>query len=96
MTQSSSIVESKAIVLRRYPKIIFIFPLFFVSLTLTVIQFFSGSSNLLLDIIWIFIFFINLFIIAFETSSTRLFLIVILSIFLVFLGVYFIIPNISQ
>lgn len=87
--------ESKSIVLRRYPKIIFIYPLLIVSIALAFLQFFWQSYNPIFGAIWMLMFTVNLFVIAFETSSSRLFSIIIIVVILLLIFIYIIAPNIE-
>lgn len=93
MDTSSS--DSESIVLRRYPKVIFTYPLLIISIALTFLQFFWESYNPFFGAIWMLMFTFNLFMIAFETNSTRLFSIIILIVISILIFIYIIAPNIE-
>ncbi len=83
------------IYVRSYSKVVFFYPLLFVSLTLWIIELVNGISIPWVGTLWMIIFFSNLFVIAFDVSSTSfvvLVFIVIIAIILIFL---FIIPNLQ-
>ena len=63
--------EVNEVIVRNYPKVIFLYPLFITSLVCWIVQFSIGTENpnALLANIWMFIFFTNLFVMAFDTSS---------------------------
>ena len=81
------------IFLRTYPKIIFFYPLLVISLILWLIQSIMGTPNLVLGYIWFIVFFVNIFVTAFDFSSTKFFVlvlaIVIVILIVVFLGANF-------
>lgn len=82
--------EVNEVIVRNYPKVIFLYPLFITSLVCWIVQFSIGTENpnALLANIWMFIFFTNLFVMAFDTSSGK-FAIIIVLIILLILGLYF-------
>ncbi|MFX1267216.1 MAG: hypothetical protein ACFFAK_04575, partial [Promethearchaeota archaeon] len=68
------IKKEEKIFLRSYSKVIFFYPLLITSLILFLIQYFAGIYEPGLGAIWITVFFANLFVIAFDTSSTKFFI----------------------
>ena len=76
------------IFLRTYPKVIFFYPLLVISLILWLIQSIMGTPNMVLGYIWFIVFFVNIFVTAFDFSSTKFF-VLILAIVIVILVVVF-------
>lgn len=87
------------IFLRSYPKIIFFWPLLVSSLVLWLIQwaqFIGGAStnNTVLGSIWFIIFFINIFVTAFDFSSTKFFVLILAILIIVLLVVFIVLPTV--
>lgn len=95
MSLRKNSVESKSIILRRYPKVIFFYPLFIISIILCCIQYYFDVSTNILGYIWIIILFLNLFVVAFETNSTRLFVAVVIIILSIIIFFYVILPYLN-
>lgn len=101
MSETSSKHTQKKIKIRSYPKIIFFYPLFITSLVLWIIQMFIDvggvSPHPFLGYFWIGMFFINSFVIAFDFSSAKFFVLILLIIIaivaVIFLFIAF--PNLS-
>ncbi len=87
------IKREEKIFLRSYSKVIFFYPLFFASLILYLIQYFVGMDEPILGAIWITVFFANLFIIAFDTSSTKFFILLLAAIILIMFFTLIFHPN---
>jgi prepilin signal peptidase PulO-like enzyme (type II secretory pathway) len=94
MTEESHVTEKEIkeesakeekVYLRNYSKVIFFYPLFIASFILYLIQVIIGIEEPGLGAIWITIFFANLFVIAFDTSSTKFFIILLVVIILIFI-----------
>ncbi len=89
----SESVQNKKLKLRSYPKIIFFYPLLITSFVLWIIQLFLNNPVLFLGYFWFGMFFINIFVISFDFSSAKFFvlilLIVIVIISLIFLIMMF-------
>jgi len=68
------------ILIRNYPKVIFFYPLGLTSFILWLIQLFiyKDQPSAWLGYFWIAVFFINLFVIAFDFSSTKFFVLVLI------------------
>ncbi len=85
------------VILRSYPKVIFFYPLFLVTLILMVIEYVNTWLNneplSVLGIIWFIVFFSNLFVIAFDFSSTKFFILILAIILVVLLIIFLIMPN---
>lgn len=88
--------SNEEIMLRPYPKVIFFYPTFLASLVLWLIQFIIGpeSPNFVLGYFWIGIFFINVFVIAFDFSSTKFFVLILIIVIIVVLMI-FLLPNLD-
>lgn len=83
-------------VLRNYSKVIFFYPLFFVSLTFWIIEFSLGTNVSWLGTVWLIIFFSNLFVIAFDIPSTKFFIIILAIVAFVILFIFLILPNLDS
>lgn len=83
------------IFLRDYPKVIFFYPLFFTSLVLWIIQLFLPSPLTTLGIIWFIVFFCNLFVISFDFSSTKFFVLILAIVVVILLVIFLVLPNIT-
>ncbi|TXT64093.1 MAG: conserved membrane protein of unknown function [Promethearchaeota archaeon] len=87
--------EAEEVHLRSYPKIIFFYPTFLASLVLWLIQLIIGATpNPILGYFWIGIFFINVFVIAFDFSSTKFFILILIIVIVAVLLV-FLLPNLD-
>ncbi|MFO7797065.1 MAG: hypothetical protein ACQERB_13680 [Promethearchaeati archaeon] len=86
----------EVIILRGYPKIIFFYPTFLTSLVLWVIQYFlPGEPNYILGYFWVGIFFINVFVIAFDFSSTKFFVLILIIVISIIVTIFLILPNVN-
>jgi hypothetical protein len=86
------------VILRSYPKVIFFWPLLITTLIAWPIQMVldgQGFSGTLLGYIWFIMFFVNLFIIAFDFSSTKFFVLIMAIVVVILLLVFLVLPNIS-
>lgn len=79
--------------LRSYPKVIFLWPLLITSIILWPIQAFSKEPLQWLGIFWLMVLFCNLFVIAFDFSSAKFFILVLGIVILVLLLIFWIIPT---
>jgi hypothetical protein len=87
--------ELHVIYLRNYSKAIFLFPLFFTSIILWIIEALyalPGSSITGLGFIWTLVFFINLLTISFDFSSMKLFIIALIIVVIILLVVFLVLP----
>ncbi|MFX0072806.1 MAG: hypothetical protein ACFFAO_17125 [Candidatus Hermodarchaeota archaeon] len=80
------------VILRSYPKVIFFYPLLFTSLVLWPIQFVLGSPAQWLGAFWMIMLFCNLFVIAFDFSSSKFFILILAIVILILVGIFFIYP----
>ncbi len=74
--------------LRSYPKVIFFWPMAFVSLVLWLLQMIYPTPVALLGNIWLVVFFINMFIVAFDFSSSKFFVLIMVVVVVVLLLVF--------
>jgi hypothetical protein len=90
-------IKVDEVVLYTYPKVIFFYPLFFTSFVLWLIQMFISNGPInLLGYIWIAVFFINLFVCAFDFNSSKFFILVMVIAVIILLIVFLVIPNIEM
>jgi hypothetical protein len=83
------------IYLRSYPKIIFFWPLALVSFVLWLLQIIVGEPEPWFGIFWLIVFFVNMFIVAFDFGSTKFFVLILVVIVVVILLV-FLVPGIFE
>ncbi|MFX0104318.1 MAG: hypothetical protein ACFE75_02365 [Candidatus Hodarchaeota archaeon] len=84
------------IYIRSYPKVIFFWPLLATSLVLWLIQSLLGEEgNSVLGYIWFIVFFINIFITAFDFSSTKFFVLILAIVIVVLLVIFLVLPYFS-
>ena len=88
------------IYIRSYPKIIFFWPLLITSLILWIIQALNttdppGPIDPVLGNIWFTVFFINIFVTAFDFSSTKFFVLILAVVVILLLVVFLVLPNFS-
>ena len=89
------------IFLRSYPKIIFFWPLLISSLVLWLIQWVqnlagASTNNSVLGSIWFIVFFINIFVTAFDFSSTKFFVLILAILIIVLLVIFIVLPNVGS
>ena len=80
------------IFIRSYPKIIFFWPLIITSFVLWMIQAFI-DPNSVLGYIWFIVFFVNIFVTAFDFSSTKFFVLILAIVIVVLILVFLVLPN---
>jgi len=76
------------IYLRSYPKVIFFWPLTLVSFVLWLLQMIYPTPVSLLGNIWLIVFFVNIFIVAFDFSSTKFFVLILVIVIVIILLVF--------
>jgi len=92
--QKKQVKHPNVVYLRSYPKVIFFWPLLITSLILWLVQSLIGETpNTVLGYIWFIVFFINIFITAFDFSSTKFFVLVLAIVVIVLLVVFLVLPN---
>ena len=79
--------------LRTFPKIIFLWPLLLTSAILWPIQVFANEPMQWLGIFWLMVLFCNLFVIAFDFSSAKFFIMVLGIVIFILLLIFWIIPT---
>jgi hypothetical protein len=98
MSQKKAITE---VILRSYPKVIFFWPLLVTSFILWLLQLAvdasSGSSAPIawFGYIWFIMFFINIFVIAFDFSSTKFFVLILIAVVVLLLLAFLVLPQIQ-
>ncbi|MFX1259015.1 MAG: hypothetical protein ACFFAN_14245 [Promethearchaeota archaeon] len=80
------------IYLRTYPKIIFFWPLLITSFVLWLIQAFIDPSSIL-GYVWFIVFFVNIFVTAFDFSSTKFFVLILAIVIIILIVVFLVLPN---
>lgn len=83
------------IYLRSYPKIIFFWPLLLVSFFWWILQLFGDKPIGWLGTVWMIVFFTNLFITAFDFSSTKFFVMILAIVVVLLLVAFIVLPNIA-
>ena len=74
--------------LRSYPKVIFFWPMALVSLVLWLLQMIYPTPVALLGNIWLVVFFVNMFIVAFDFSSSKFFVLIMVVVVVALLPVF--------
>ena len=82
------------IYIRSYPKVIFFWPLLITSFVLWLIQAFN-DPNTMLGYVWFIVFFVNLFVTAFDFSSTKFFVLILAIVVVVLILVFMVLPRFS-
>jgi hypothetical protein len=93
--QKKTVKHPNEIFLRTYPKVIFFYPLLVTSLILWLIQSLFVTPNSVLGYIWFIVFFINIFVIAFDFSSTKFFVLILAIVIIILVVVFLVLPNFS-
>ncbi|HEC37108.1 hypothetical protein LCGC14_1518560 [marine sediment metagenome] len=84
------------IFIRSYPKVIFFWPLLFTSLILWIIELFNGTSlTSILGTVWFIVFFVNIFVTAFDFSSTKFFVLILAIVVVILLVVFLVLPGVA-
>ncbi|MFX0002522.1 MAG: hypothetical protein ACFFAA_05970 [Promethearchaeota archaeon] len=83
------------IFIRSYPKVIFFYPLLITSLILWLIQSFLTTNEPVLGYIWFIVFFVNIFVIAFDFSSTKFFVLILAVVIAILIVIFLVLPNFS-
>ena len=83
------------IYLRSYPKIIFFWPLALVSFVLWLLQMIYPTPLAIFGNIWLIVFFVNMFIVAFDFSSTKFFVLILVVVIVIILLV-FLVPGMFE
>ena len=83
------------VILRSYPKIIFFWPLLLTSFVLWLLQMLAPIPIACYGNFWFIMFFINLFITAFDFSSTKFFVLVLVAVVVILLVIFLVLPNVA-
>jgi hypothetical protein len=82
--------------IRSYPKVIFMYPLLITSFILWLLQLLNPSVLVpVYGTIWMIVLFVNLFIMAFDFSSAKFFVLVLVVIVVALLVVFLVLPNLE-
>jgi len=84
--------------LRSYPKVIFFYPLLFTSLICWIVQGIAGNESPIgvgLGYFWMIVFFCNIFVMAFDFSSAKFFVLILAGVVLILLFWFFVLPVIN-
>jgi len=92
--QKKQVKHPSEIFIRSYPKIIFFYPLLVTSLILWLIQMFIAPNNVL-GYIWFIVFFVNIFVTAFDFSSTKFFVLILAIVIVVLIVAFLVLPNVT-
>ncbi|MFX1385925.1 MAG: hypothetical protein ACFE9M_01800 [Promethearchaeota archaeon] len=92
MSEQKNVKYPTEIFLRNYPKVIFFYPLLITSFILWLIQMFIAEEPVL-GYIWFIVFFVNIFVIAFDFSSTKFFVLILAIVILALIVAFLIIPS---
>ncbi|MFX1384159.1 MAG: hypothetical protein ACFFBP_17115 [Promethearchaeota archaeon] len=87
------------IILRSYPKVIFFWPLLIMTLIAWPIQAYIDTlitgDGTILGYIWFIFFFTNIFVIAFDFSSTKFFVLLLIVVVVILILLFLVLPNVS-
>jgi hypothetical protein len=92
MSEQKPVKHPSVIFIRTYPKVIFFYPLLVTSFILFLIQLFI-TPNAVLGYIWFIVFFVNIFVTAFDFSSTKFFLLILAVVIIVLIVIFLVLPN---
>ena len=92
MSQQNQVSE---VILRSYPKVIFFWPLLLTSFILWLLQLLYPTPVQWFGNFWMIVFFVNIFIIAFDFSSTKFFVLILVVVVVILLLVFLVFPNIQ-
>ncbi|UCC19110.1 MAG: hypothetical protein JSV62_13570 [Promethearchaeota archaeon] len=92
--QKKTVKHPTEIYIRSYPKVIFFYPLLITSLILFLIQSFMAPEPVL-GYIWFIVFFVNLFVTAFDFSSTKFFVLILAIVIVILIVIFLVLPNFS-
>ncbi|MFX0082232.1 MAG: hypothetical protein ACFE94_10825 [Candidatus Hodarchaeota archaeon] len=85
------------IFIRSYPKVIFYWPLLITSLILWLIQAIiydnTGDNASALGYAWFIVFFVNIFVTAFDFSSTKFFVLILAIVIVILIVIFLVLPN---
>ena len=95
--QKKDVKRPTEIYLRSYPKVIFFWPLLITSLVLMILQIVAADVDwidpTILGYTWFIVFFVNIFVTAFDFSSTKFFVLILAIVIFVLIVVFLVLPN---
>ena len=94
MSEKKPAKHPTEIFIRTYPKVIFFWPLLITSLVLWIIQALT-DPNTVLGYVWFIVFFVNLFVTAFDFSSTKFFVLILAIVIVFMILIFIVLPNFS-
>lgn len=94
MSEKKPAKHPTEIYIRSYPKVIFFWPLLITSFVLWLIQAFN-DPNTMLGYVWFIVFFVNLFVTAFDFSSTKFFVLILAIVVVILILVFMVLPRFS-
>lgn len=92
MSEKKPAKHPTEIFIRTYPKVIFFWPLLITSFVLWFIQAFN-DPNTVLGYVWFIVFFVNLFVTAFDFSSTKFFVLILAIVIVLMILIFIVLPN---
>ena len=95
MSEKKKPKHPSEIYLRSYPKIIFFWPLLLVSFFWWIFQLFDDDPIPWLGTVWMIVFFANLFITAFDFSSTKFFVLILAIVIILLLVAFIVLPKLT-
>ncbi|MFX1391313.1 MAG: hypothetical protein ACFE9Z_14705 [Promethearchaeota archaeon] len=93
MSTQKPVKHPSEIFIRNYPKVIFFYPLLITSFVLFLIQIIANVEILVLGYIWFIVFFVNIFVTAFDFSSTKFFVLILAVVIIVLIVAFLVLPN---
>ncbi|MFX1236090.1 MAG: hypothetical protein ACFFAS_04035 [Promethearchaeota archaeon] len=88
--------KREEVILRSYPKVIFFWPLLITSLILYLIEAMDANDiNGSLGYIWFMVFFANIFVIAFDFSSTKFFILIMVIVVVILVLIFLVLPYVT-
>ena len=95
MSEKKPAKHPTEIFIRTYPKVIFFWPLLITSFVLWLIQALFTDPNTILGYVWFIVFFVNLFVTAFDFSSTKFFVLILAIVIVIMILIFIVLPNFS-
>jgi hypothetical protein len=83
------------VILRSYPKVIFLWPLLVVSFILWLLQLLVPTPVAWYGNFWLIVLFVNLFIMAFDFSSAKFFVLIMVVVVVLLLVFFLVLPNVT-
>ncbi len=87
--------EINAVVLRDYSKAIFLYPLFFSSIVLWILQLIYDKPVAGFGFFWLVVFFVNIIVMSFDVSSGKFFIMVLTIVLAIVLFIFLVLPSVQ-